>query len=562
MPTTTRLADARRAVRAILANPALRRLEAAFLAFNVAEYGTWIAILVYANDATGSASVGIVAVAQLLPSAVFAPFAASLGDRYPRTRVLLGGYLAMGLAVLATGIAMAADASPLVVYPLAIVAASLMTVPRPLQAAVTPSFAETPEQLTAANGLNSIFEGLGVLTGPLAAAFLMAVSGPALVFVGGGVLCLGSVLLVRELPLGVGGAAASSLEPRRDSPAAAQGPPMLSAGFRSVVGDRSQALVVALLGSRFAVVGALDVLIVLLAAEALGPTGATAGFLAGAVGLGGVLGAIVTLVVVGRRGLPGWIILGSALCGAGLLLVATGAHVAIVALLLAAVGLGLACLDVAGRTLLQRITRGDVLAGVFGVVEASAMLGLAVGSLAAAVLYEAVGLAGATIATAAVLPAVAVAAWLPLRRADATLHVPVAQIAALGRLPLFSLVAPPSLEAAAAALVPFTVPARAIVFREGEAGDRFYVIASGSVEVVQGGRAVRRLGPGAGFGEIALLRDVPRTATVVAVADTDLWALDREPFLRAITGSEQAVEEAARHTTLTLARDAARSGPR
>ncbi len=546
----TRLRDARRSLQAILRNPALRRIEVAFLGFNVVEYGTWIAILVYANDATGPASVGVVAVAQLLPSAAYAPVAASLGDRYPRIRVLTGGYVLMAAALLGVGLAMAVGAHPLVVYPLAIVAAASMTMPRPVQAAVTPSFAETPEQLTAANGLNTIFEGLGILGGPLAAGLLMTVGSPALVFGAAGILALICIGLVAGLSDRIQVKAADD----GGTPAAVREPSLL-AGFRAVARDRTQALVVALLAARFVVVGALDVLIVLMATEALALSGAAAGFLGAALGFGGVVGGLVTLVLVGRRGLAGWMVAGSIGAGVGLLLIAARAEVGAVILLLGVAGIGLACLDVAGRTLLQRISEGDLLSGVFGVVEGSAMLGLAVGSLAASLLFQAFGLAGATAATAAVLPAIALVAWLPLRRADAALDVPVVQIGLLQRLPLFSLVPGPALEAAAARLVRFTLPARAIVFREGDPGDRFYVVASGSVEVIRSGQPVRRLGPGQSFGEIALLHNVPRTATIAAVDDSELWALDREAFLLAITGSPRAVAEAEARTELLLGAD-------
>jgi hypothetical protein len=183
------------------------------------------------------------------------------------------------------------------------------------------------------------------------------------------------------------------------------------------------------------------------------------------------------------------------------------------------------------------------------------MLGLAAGSLAASLLYESVGLQGATIAAAVLLPAIALVAWLPLRRTDAALDVPALQIDLLRHLPLFALVPPPSLEAAAARLIRFEVPAGAIVFSEGDPGDRFYVVGAGAVSVIRGGRIVRALGPGSSFGEIALLREVPRTATVAATSDTELWALDRDPFLVAITGSPQAIAEADAHATSLLASD-------
>ena len=559
---TGRLRAAADPVTAILANRSLRQIEAAFLGFNLTEYGTWVALLVYAHDATGSVSVGFVALAQLIPAAAYAPIAASLGDRYPRIRVLFGGYVLIAIASLAVAAAMTAGGSAFLTYACAMVASASMTMPRPLQAAITPAYAETPEQLAAANGINAIFEGLGVLAGPLGAGILMAVGSPALVFLAGGIVSAVSALLIANL--GIRRRTVRGAEAVGSSSAAGAlvsdlaGPSMLE-GVRAIARDRSQLLIAVVLAARFVVVGALDVILVLLATEALGIDGAGAGFLTAALGLGGVLGGALTLVVVGRRRLATWILAGAAGTGAALAIVALVPWVGVIVTFLACSGIGMACVDVAGRTLLQRIGQREVLAEAFGVVEGLAMLGLALGSVGASLLYSSVGLTAALAATAAFLPAIALGSWAWLSRAERMLEVPADQIALLRHLPLFARVPAPSLEAAARRLVRFHVPAHAIVFREGDPGDRFYVIAAGSVEISQNGVAVRTLGPGASFGEIALLRTVPRTASVVGVTDVELWGLDRDGFLLAITGSRQAVADAHARTDALLAADRARA---
>ncbi len=150
--------------------PVLRRVELAFLVFNAVESGAWIAILLYAYQATGPASVGLVAVAQLLPAGMFAPVAATLGDRYRRVWVLFAGYLLLGLALTLTAVAMLRDGPPLLVYALAITGSVAVTLIRPSQGALLPSLARTPAELTAANAVSGIVEAGGLLAGPLLAA--------------------------------------------------------------------------------------------------------------------------------------------------------------------------------------------------------------------------------------------------------------------------------------------------------------------------------------------------------------------------------------------------------
>jgi MFS family permease len=172
----TQLGISLRVVRAILRNPSLRRVQLAFLLFNAVEFGTWVAILLYAYEAIGPTSVGLVAVVQLVPGAVLAPFIAGLGDRIQRDRLLFLGYLAQMAAYGATWFGMALGAAPLVVVLAATCAATALSVTRPAQGSLIPSLSRTPEELTAANGLSGTMEGAGMLVGPLLAAAILAVA--------------------------------------------------------------------------------------------------------------------------------------------------------------------------------------------------------------------------------------------------------------------------------------------------------------------------------------------------------------------------------------------------
>jgi hypothetical protein len=210
-------------------------------------------------------------------------------------------------------------------------------------------------------------------------------------------------------------------------------------------------------------------------------------------------------------------------------------------LLVIAGGAGLAVVDVAGRTLLQRSVRDEVLARVFGLQEGLAMGALAVGSILVSVLAEAMGLPLALGIIALLLPAFVAVTWPRITSLDRRAVIPVRAIALLRTSSLFEPLAAPQLESIARHGTWLTFASGTTIIREGDPGDRYYVLASGAARVEQGGRPLRDIDrPGDGFGEIALLRAVPRTATVSAATEVAVLAIDRAPFLAAITGHPDA----------------------
>ncbi len=196
----THLLASLRVIAAVIKSPSLRRVELAFFLFNAAEFGTWVAILLYAYEATGPASLGLVVIAQLIPAALSAPFAALIADRPQRTHALAAGYIIQALAFGATGACMVLGLPPLVVYVSAAIAACTIGFTRPTQGALLPELSRTPEELSVANGVSGTVEGAGLFIGPLAAAAILAVGPPAAVFAVGAIVYVVAASLVVSLP--------------------------------------------------------------------------------------------------------------------------------------------------------------------------------------------------------------------------------------------------------------------------------------------------------------------------------------------------------------------------
>ncbi len=520
-------------LRRLLGNSALRRVLAAYLLFIAAEFGTWVAILLYAYERTGPVSVGVVALIQLVPAALFAPAAAALGDRFPRERVIAVAYLVQAVAIFVTAAAMIVVAPVPIVYGLAAVAASSLVVIRPTQSALLPALAASPEDLTAANAATGLIEGAGMLAGPLLAAAVLTGGTPATVFLGGGILLvLAAVATLRLRPAPVPAGLMDAVTADEDT--ADEG---VLAGLRVIAADRDARLVVGLLTVRMLMIGCADVLFVYLALDLLGMGEPGAGLLAGALGAGAILGGAVTFTIVGRGRLAVVAAIGSLAWGLGLTAIGLTGAALTAPLLVVVGGAGLAVVDIAGRTMLQRSIRDEVLARVFGLQEGLAMAGLAAGSILVPVLVQLSGLVPAVLIVAAILPLVVAARWRPLTDLERRAVPPVREIALLRRNPIFSPLPAPQLEAVARRAVWLTVSADTELIRQGEPGDRFYVLASGRLRVLRDGALLREVSaPGEGVGEIALLRGVPRTATVATTADSTLLAIDRAPFLAAVTG--------------------------
>ena len=526
----------------VLRNRSLRRALLAYAAFNAAEWGTWVAMLVYAFGVGGSAAAGFVAIIQLVPSIIVAPLGSVLGDRMRRERALALGYLVQAASMAGVAAALLLDAPVPVVYGLAAVAASSMTLTRPVHHALLPSLSETPEELTAANAASSTVVGLSVFLGPLVTSLLLRTRGPGVVYA------------VFAVAVGLGALLALGIR-AYESPTEIHEDVLRSAmaGVRELRRDRAAAVLVLLVGAQFVVVGLLDILAVDLAIDVLAMGRSGPGIFASAVGLGGLIGAAATVVLIGRRRLAPAFLIGALATGIPVMLIAGPVGVALVIVLLVISGVGGSFVDVSGRTLLQRTVREEVLARVFGLQEAVMMIALTIGSATAPILVAAFGGRDAFLVAGGLLPVFALLAWRPLATLDARAIVPGPELRLLRGISIFQFLEQPALERLAMSLIPIDAPAGTAVIREGDVGDRFYILVAGAAAVTNQGRLVADLGPGHYFGEIALLREVPRTATVVLTADSHLVALEREEFLGAVTGSRPSVAEADREIDRRLA---------
>jgi hypothetical protein len=310
--------------------------------------------------------------------------------------------------------------------------------------------------------------------------------------------------------------------------------------WRTVVQHPGAPVVVTLMVAQAFVRGCLNVLIVVAAFRLLDGGGGTVGVLTAAIGAGGVIGAVVSSTIHGSRlarvfalSLLGW--------GLPIVLIAPSPELVGAFVLLAIVGASNSIEDVSGFTLLQRAIRDDALSGVLGLIWGAAMGALALGSIATPALVRGLGANTAFVVVGLLLPMLAIAGYRRMGALDAE-AVPTRQQRLVDDVPMFAPLSLAAKERLAARLVPLEIPAGTTVVRAGDVGDRFYIVDSGTLRIaLEDGE--KEGGAGGYFGEIALLRDVPRTATVTAATATRLYALERADFLAAVTG--HALAEAA-----------------
>jgi MFS family permease len=533
------------AFKSVWDNKDLRRLETSLTVWSLGGWGYSIAVSVYAFDVAGggqrgAAAVGLMWLIRMVPSALLAPLAGVVGDRWSRRTVLLTSdllrFCVLGIATLAVW----QDWPSIIVYVAAAVNAVLATPFLAASAALLPKLANTPVELTAANAVSGIIDNVGFFAGPALAGVVLAATNIETAFLMTTLVTLVSFALNVGLPRDV---VQKEEAAREETPTGAMDRFWSDAlaGFKAIGSDSRLAVLLGIFTATCLVAGIVEVLMISIAFNLLHLGNGAVGYLNAAFGVG---------AMVGVRRLSKPVIVGGLLFGAPILIAASPNRVTSL-IALTVLGIGSPLVDVNCFSLLQRAVPEDILARVFGIVTLLWNGSIGVGAILAPALISGLGVRGALLASGLVVPVLVVLLWRPLQGIDAKATAPAAdRLELLQRMAIFAPLPGTALESLASRLIPVEAAAGEVVIREGDEGDRFYAIAEGEVDVSAGGAHVNTLGPGDPLGEIALLRDVPRTATCTARTPVKLFALTRDDFLSAVS-SHAASREAAEATVST-----------
>jgi MFS family permease len=510
----------------------LRALLLSWCGNYTADWASFVAFSVYFYEKEGLTGVGILGVVRMGAAVAAIPLASVIVDRHPRQRLLLAMQLARGTALGLAAVVLALGDAPWLVYGLVALIAFCGGPYRPAHYALMPALARSPQELVAGNVGTSMFEGVAVLVGPALAGVLLAVWGPDLIVAVSAAICLCCAALVARM----------GREPnwrRVTRPPGWTSLGEVAEGFRVLGHEPNPRLIVGLIVAQAFVRGLLNVLLVTASIRLLSAGDSGVGFLNSGFGAGALVGGLAGVSLLGRRRLADPFALGLVLWGAPIALIVVWPTLGWAILCMAVIGAGNSVLDIAGYTLIQRSVADMVLGRVLATLEIVGSAAIGIGSIAAALLVAGLGLTGALIATGAILPLLAVIFRPRLRAVDEATTVPQRELGLLAMVPFFEPLAPTTLEKLAMRLRPLAVAAGTEIVTEGEGGDVFYLIGSGQVDVIHGGKLVATLGTGQYFGEIALLEDIPRVATCITRSDAELLELERRVFVTAVSGNQQ-----------------------
>jgi Major Facilitator Superfamily/Cyclic nucleotide-binding domain len=531
-----RFAASARALSATARCADLRRAQLAFAATWTAEAAFTVAIGVVAFHDGGAAAVGIVAFARLAPTALVTPFGAAFADRFRRDRVLALSCLVRALAGVGIAMLLLGSGPHLAVYALAVLSTAAFRLFRPAHSALLPGLCNTPLELSTANVVRGMLDSVSTVVGPLVAALLLQLGSPSAVFATSAALSLASGALLLRL---------SYEGPPRRRPAPLRRIARETVeGFQALTRNRDAGVLVGLSLAQSLTQGILSVFMVVLALDVLGMGAPGVGLFNAAVGAGAVAGSFgASMFVTGRRlaVLEG---VGVLLWGLALALSGALTIEAVVLGLMCVAGMGMVFVDIGLHTLPARLVPEDVLARVFGAKGSLSALAGAVGAFITPFAIDLLGIRPAMVALGLVAPLVTALAWRRLCTIDAKIVRRDAEIAVLNHLAMFKPLPMPAIDNLALHVEDIHVDAGEVVCSQGERCDRFYLIQGGTADVIGDGRLIRSLDRGDGFGEIALLRDTTRTATVRARTALRLYAVDGRQFRSTVSGYASSRREA------------------
>lgn len=509
-------------------HPQLRRSLLAYLLFSSAELGVWVILLVYAHSVGDASTVGFIAVVQLVPAALLAPGLASLVDRLPRAAAPALTYGVVTVSLAATGWALASGAPFWMVVAPAVVANTLITACRPAHHSLTPCLATGPAELVASNVVATAAEAVGLFLGPAVAGVVLAFTNPATgMFVWVGTLLLATLLTLRfpavKLPHFEEHATEGVIE-----------------GLRLLRRERSTQPPVLITGVQGFLEGAVDILIVVLALEVLGMGDGGPGFLNAVLGVGAIVGSLAASSLVGRIRLAPPLLMTALVAAGAMALVGVFPSASI---LFGVLGITYALVRVITRTMVQRFSPVWAMGRMFGLLEGVTLAGLAVGAASVPLMVRVVGTEMAFVILAMALPGVVLLSWSRLGSADRHADVPALVLSVLRSVETLAGLQPAALEAMARGARLRTLGPGETVIAEGDDGDEMFVLVEGKVEVARQGRRVATVGAGEMIGEMALMSDASRIATVTTIGPTKLVVVDRDGFLSALT-TEPAVRRA------------------
>ncbi len=517
-------------LRVLFGNRSLRWLVIGFAAMTLAEWGYVTALAVDAFRSHGSVAVGLVGF-RLFIASVGSLFNVRYLDRHPRGRVLTAIAGTRG-AIVATSAALAATGAPLTPLLVLVALDAVVSAPyRPAQSAMLPVLARTPRELAAAAAGMSTVKTLSQALGAIAGGFLLVVTSPAVIFAGAAIFMLTAAVATNQF----GGT------PIRLSTAGA------STGIRGLLRDTGSVVrhpyvggILVVSGLRTFVRGMWIAVAVIASLRLLHAGSAGVGLLMLAAGVGALAAVPLSAALIGRRRIGGPTILAFVACGVPLVVIAGIPLFDTALFLVAAWGVGMAVADVATFSLLHRLLDTPLLPRVTGAIESAKLALEGLGALVGPLLASTLGIRWALALAGLPLPVVVVAGRKLLHRLDATAGDRAQVLTLLHAVPFLESLDMASLESLVGRLVHLKVPAETEVVRQGQDGDCFYIVRTGTADVLVDGFLVGSVTPGGYFGERALLRNVPRMATVRSREPMELLALGRADFVTALTGQEGA----------------------